>query len=81
VKSTTVYHSIFPGRYRVTRKAQVVGRSRSRSIECSNPTYGFAQLDEWEEFERAIATSGIALLPRPKTVERAFSPLSRLFVA
>jgi hypothetical protein len=36
VKSTTVYHSIFPGRCRATSKAQIEGRSRSRSIECAN---------------------------------------------
>jgi len=52
VKSTTVYHSIIPVRYRVTRKAQIDGRSRSRSIECANPAYAFAQLDEWEAHER-----------------------------
>jgi hypothetical protein len=52
VKSTTVYHSIIPVRYRVTRKAQIDGRSRSRSIECANPASAYAQLDEWEAHER-----------------------------
>jgi hypothetical protein len=56
VKSTTVCHSIFPGWYRVTRKAQIEGRSRSRSIDCANPAYAFARLDEWEDCERALAT-------------------------
>ena len=69
-KSTTVCHPIAPGRYRVTRKARIEGRSRSRSIECANPAYAFAQLDEWEESERAITASGIALQPRSK-VKRA----------
>ena len=52
MKSTTVYHSIIPVRYRVTRKAQIDGRSRSRSIECANPASAYAQLDEWEAHER-----------------------------
>jgi hypothetical protein len=55
VKSTTVCHSIFPGRYRVTRKAQIDGRPRSRSIDCTNPAYAFTQLDEWEAHERMYA--------------------------
>ena len=54
-KSTTVCHSIAPGLYRVTRKAEIEGRPRSRSIECANPACGFAQLDEWEARERTIA--------------------------
>ena len=42
VKSTTVYHSILPGRYRVTRKVQIEGRSRSQGPrrwlgECKHP--------------------------------------------
>jgi hypothetical protein len=76
VKSTTVYHSIFPGRYRVTRKALIEGRSRSRSIECANPAYAYAQLDEWKGHERtylAITNLREALMDpkrRPK-VKRA----------
>ena len=54
-KSTTVCHSIAPGRYRVTRNAEIEGRPRSRSIECANPAYGFVRLDEWEAHERLFA--------------------------
>jgi hypothetical protein len=51
-KSTTVCHSIAPGLYRVTRKAEIEGQPRSRSINCANPAYAFARLDEWEAHER-----------------------------
>ena len=55
-KSTTVCHSIAPGLYRVTRKAEIEGRPRSRSIDCANPAFGYARLDEWEDCERTLAT-------------------------
>jgi len=51
-----------PGSYCVTRKPR--SRDGRCNIECPDPAYGFTQLDEWEEFERAnisCTTSGPAV--------------------
>jgi hypothetical protein len=55
MKSATLCESTAPGRYRLTRKAKIEGRLRSHRVECNNPAYGLAQLDEWELLERALA--------------------------
>jgi hypothetical protein len=59
VKSTDDCESVAPGRYVLTRKVEIDGRLRSRRIECSNPAFGFARLDEWEALERALTVEAL----------------------
>jgi len=54
-KSTDDCETIALGLYLITRKVEIKGQLRSRKIECANPAYGFARLDEWEARERMFA--------------------------
>jgi hypothetical protein len=56
-KSTDDCETIALGLYLITRKVEIKGQLRARKIECANPAYGFARLDEWEARERMFANA------------------------